>query len=119
MSTQIGSICHIELYARVLEESAQFYGDLFGWKTTPHDLGYLIWTDPSGNNGGFTTAGGPVTNPAATFYIKVEDIPGTLRKIEDHGGVIIREKTAINIEHGFYAIFRDPAGNNVGLQCTK
>jgi len=119
MACENGSICHIELHARVLEESAQFYGELFGWTTQAHDLGYLFWTDTAGNSGGFTTAGAPVTNPAATFYIKVDNIAATLRRVEDHGGIIIREKTAIGDNKGFYALFRDPAGNNMGIQCNK
>ena len=119
MATGRGSICHIELHARMLEESAGFYEDLFGWTSTPHDKGYLFWKDTAGFSGGFTTAGEPVTNPAATFYIRVEDIPATLAQIDDHGGVIIREKTPIAPGMGFYALFRDPAGNNIGLQCGE
>ncbi|MDP8240178.1 MAG: VOC family protein [Candidatus Hatepunaea meridiana] len=119
MSTPIGSICHNEIFARDLAESAKFYGDLFGWNTSPQDAGYLSWKDTAGNSGGFTTAGAPITNPAATFYIKVEDIPAMLEKITRHGGVIIRQKTDIGGNYGFYALFRDLAGNNVGLWCGK
>ena len=110
-----GGICHQEIYARDLTESSRFYGDLFGWTTSPHDAGYLFWKDPGGNTGGFTTAGAPVTNPAATFYITVGNITDTLEKIKQHGGVVIRQKTEIGSGHGYYALFRDPAGNNVGL----
>ncbi len=119
MKDPFGSICHLELYAKDLDKSATFYRTLFGWTTQGHDAGYMMWKDPAGNNGGFTTAGAPVTNPAATFYIKVDDIPKTLRKIRDQGGVIIREKTAIGGDYGYYALFRDPAGNNVGIQSSQ
>ncbi len=119
MSSPEGSIIHIELHARTLPESAQFYAQLFGWQTTPHDKGYLMWKDAGGNSGGFTTAGEPITNPAATMYIKVSDIPGTLANIEKAGGVIIREKTPIGEGLGYYALFRDPAGNNMGLQSSE
>ncbi|MCB2199888.1 VOC family protein [bacterium] len=119
MSSQEGSVCHIELYARTLEESAQFYVELFGWSTTPHDLGYLFWKDTAGNSGGFTTAGAPVTNPAATIYLHVADIPKMLKQIEQAGGTTIREKTDIGGGNGYYALFRDPAGNNIGLQCGE
>ena len=119
MVIPVGGICHHEIYARDLNESAEFYSNLFGWKTSPHDAGYLFWEDTGDNSGGFTTAGAPVTNPAATFYIKVEEIPVILAKIVEAGGVIIRQKTEIGGSHGFYALFRDPAGNNVGLWCSK
>ncbi len=115
MAIPVGGICHLELFARDLKESAFFYGDLFGWTTTPHDAGYLFWKDPSGFGGGFTTAGSPVTNPAATFYIKVDNLSDVLNNISEHGGVIIRERTEIGGDNGFYALFRDPSGNNIGL----
>lgn len=118
MST-IGSIIHIELYARDLSESARFYREVFGWTTSEHDLGYMFWKDAAGNSGGFSTAGAPVVNPSATFYIKVENIPASLKAIVEHGGVIIREKTPIPGDHGYYALFRDPAGNNVGIQASS
>ncbi len=115
MSDPVGSVCHLELFAIDLRQSAKFYSDLFGWNSSSLDQGYLPWSDPAGLSGGFTTAGSPVTNPAATFYIKVDDIPGTLQKILAAGGVVIRERTEIGGGHGFYALFRDVAGNNVGL----
>ncbi|HEB83986.1 MAG TPA: VOC family protein [Bacteroidetes bacterium] len=118
MNVPFGGIIHIELFARELEESARFYRALFGWTTEPHDAGYLFWKAPGGLSGGFTTAGAPVTNPAATFYIRVDDIEEMLEKIVEHGGVVIREKTAIGGGHGVYALFRDPAGNNIGLQAN-
>jgi predicted enzyme related to lactoylglutathione lyase len=114
-----GSVCHLELYARQLDESAKFYSDLFLWEISPHDSGYLFWEDPDGLSGGFTTAGAPVTNPAATFYMKVESIPDMLIRIKQNGGIVIRERTEIGKNKGFYALFRDPAGNNVGLWCAS
>ncbi|MFH0882304.1 MAG: VOC family protein [bacterium] len=119
MSGNPGSICHLEVFAIDLNESAKFYGDLFGWTTDPHDAGYLFWEDTEGMTGGFTTAGSPVTNPAATFYIRVKDIMHALANVQQAGGVVIREKTEIGGDNGYYALFRDPAGNNVGLFCRK
>ena len=81
MTISVGAICHIELFARDLRESAAFYSQLFGWTSSPHDAGYLFWKDPDGNSGGFTTAGAPCTNPAATVYIKVDDIPAALERV--------------------------------------
>ena len=119
MAIPVGGICHHEIFARDLKESEKFYSDLFGWTTSPHDPGYLFWKAPGGYSGGFITAGAPITNPAATFYIKVDDIPATLDKIVKLGGVVARPKTEIGGDNGFYALFRDPAGNNVGLWSAK
>ena len=119
MSSPTGSICHLELFAHNLEKTSYFYGDLFGWVTQPHDKGYSFWKDPADFSGGFTTAGAPVTNPAATFYIKVGNIPAKLKEIEKKGGIVVKEKTEIGGDNGFYALFRDLSGNNVGLWCNK
>lgn len=119
MKLPVGSICHLELFARDLEESVRFYGDLFGWKSKPHDAGYRMWEDTNGMSGGFTTAGAPVTNSAATVYIRVDSIEEMLRRIVGIGGTVIREKTEIAGNNGYYALFRDPAGNNIGLWCAK
>jgi hypothetical protein len=119
MARPYGSITHLEVFARDLQESAKFYGDVFGWTTEPHDSGYLFWKDPNGFSGGFTTAGSAMTNPAATFFIRVDDIPDTLAKVRNAGGVIVREKREIGGGHGYFGIFRDPAGNNVGLQSSQ
>jgi len=120
MSQPNGAICHVELFARDLEESAKFYGNMFGWKTTPSSAGYMAWSDPAGMSGGFTTAGAPLTNSAATIYIKVANISRELKRIRKAGGVIILEKRTIpDGDWGCYALFRDPAGNNVGLWSAK
>ncbi len=119
MAIPNGSVCHIELFAWDLKVSAEFYAKLFGWKTSPHDEGYQFWKDPNGNSGGFTTAGAPITNPAATFYLKVDNIQDMLDRIIDNGGVIIRNRTEIGGNNGYYALFRDPAGNNIGLWCAR
>ena len=115
MASPVGSICHLELFAVNLDISAGFYYDLFGWTTVDHDEGYRGWRDTGGLSGGFTTAGAPVTNPAATVYIKVDDIPAKMQEIITKGGTAIRPKTAIGSDHGYYSLFRDPAGNNIGL----
>ena len=120
MPTPKGSVCHVELFAADLRKSAKFYSDLFGWKVMPSSAGYTAWSDPAGMSGGFTTAGAPLTNSAATIYIKVANIPRELKRIQKAGGVIILEKRTIpGGDWGCYALFRDPAGNNIGLWAAK
>jgi predicted enzyme related to lactoylglutathione lyase len=45
----------------------------------------------------------------------VKDIEKKLREIEHAGGKIIKEKTGISPEFGFYALFNDPCGSLMGL----
>lgn len=115
MSTPTGAICHLELFVKDLDKSPKFYESLFGWKTSGDNSGYLFWEDTAGFSGDYTTAGGPVIYPAATFYIKVDDIPEMLKRIEKNGGTTVKEKTEIGGDNGYYALFSDLSGNTVGL----
>lgn len=47
-------------------------------------------------------------------YFKVDDIEQTLNKVKQLGGKVIQEKSEIpNV--GFYGIFSDTDGNQIGL----
>ena len=45
----------------------------------------------------------------------VSDIPAKLAEIVEHGGQIVQGETEIGGGYGFYAHFRDPNGNRLGL----
>ena len=48
-------------------------------------------------------------------YFFVDDLDGTLSRIENAGGKIVKPKAEITNEHGFYAIINDTEGNRIGL----
>jgi len=52
------------------------------------------------------------------LYILVDDIPARLKKIDGHGGKTITPMTAIP-GMGFYAVFSDAEGNQIGLFSEK
>jgi len=81
-----------------------FYASNFGW--------------PIGESNGMTTPGLNGTlreDPAETLiYLGVKDIAGVFSRIVDTGGSVVMPRTVIpNIVT--FAIFKDPAGNRVGL----
>ena len=85
----------------------RFYADVFEWKISP--------------SGAFTTtvtAPLPATirqDPAATvFYIGVEDVTATLAKIVATGGTIQFPRFEVP-GRVVIGMFKDPAGNSVGL----
>jgi len=51
----------------------------------------------------------------STVYFWVDDLDGTISKVEGFGGVILQPKTMISEEHGFYSLIKDTEGNRVGL----
>lgn len=50
-----------------------------------------------------------------TVYFWVDDLDGTLSKVEGAGGIILQRKTKINDEHGFYGLIKDTEGNRIGF----
>ncbi len=114
MSNPVGSICHLEIFATDVEVSGKFYQDLFGWKITMLDNGWMLWDDPAGLGGDFVTSGTPIPK-STTFYISVDDIPTALERVVKLGGIVVQEKTDIGHDYGFYALILDPAGNHIGL----
>jgi predicted enzyme related to lactoylglutathione lyase len=92
----------------------RFYQDLFGWDVTPVES-----TGGSyGRVGGAGVDGGVGTFPEApsyvTVYVRAHDPAAALRRAEELGGSTLMEpreaSPGITV-----AMFRDPAGNAVGL----
>ena len=108
-------VVHIEFSALDLEASAKFYSDLFGWKVEQMPaMNYATFEAEGGPGGGFN----PVTaeNPAGTVlvYIGTEDVDASLAKAMALGGKIVAPRMEIP-NMGWFGVFQDPSGNNVGL----
>lgn len=108
-------IVHVEISANDREAAGQFYTDLFGWDVQQRpEMNYATFDTKNGPGGGFF----PVSNenPAGTVlvYVGTDDIEATLAKAESLGGKTVVPKTEIpNI--GWFAFFKDPTGNQIGL----
>ena len=108
-------IIHIEFSASDREDAGRFYNDVFGWQIQQMpEMNYATFEAQGGPGGGFN----PVDeqNPAGTIlvYIDTKDINADLKKIETLGGTTIVPKTEIP-KIGWFAIFADLTGNQVGL----
>jgi predicted enzyme related to lactoylglutathione lyase len=113
-----GSLCHTEIYARDLGESMLFYAELFDWDVRNSMNGYGMWKDGFGNEGGFSTTGRP-NDTGCTLYFKVDSMEDYLQKFKERGVEITQEKTQIAPDFGYYCLFKDPAGNIMGLWSKK
>jgi hypothetical protein len=106
-------VCHVEIPAPDPAGLAAFYARVFGWTTEPMGPDYVLFRDGTGGGGFDGSAkvceGGPV------LVMGVADIDAKLREIEAAGGRTLQGKTAIGDGRGFYAYFRDPAGNRMGI----
>ena len=109
------NVVHVEIPAVNPEAAGKFYQELFGWKLRhDHELNYSMWEDDTGPAGGFPAVSDQ--NPAGQVlvYIDSEDIDADLKKVEELGGTVLMKKDEIP-QTGWFALFKDPTGNVIGL----
>lgn len=109
-------ICHIEIPCKDVARAKAFYGKIFGWTFQDFGESYAVFNTGNGVGGGLDlrTDDFP-TERGITLYIEIEDIPQYLTKVNEEGCRIIKEKTEISKEFGYYALFADTEGNVMGL----
>ncbi len=108
-------IVHIELSAVDSESAGKFYADVFGWKVEPFaGSDYMTFEAAPGPGGGFNVIDKDHKAGEIIPYIQVDDIEAKLKEVAAHGGKTIQGKSPIPGE-GFFALFRDPSGNVLGL----
>ena len=109
-----GKICYIEIPAIDIAESAQFYQQVFGWQTRQRADGSTAFDDTVGEVSGTWVLGrSPSTDPGLVVSIMVANAANTIEAIIAAGGTIVQP---INPdEQEVYALFRDPAGNVLGI----
>lgn len=115
------SIVHIEIPATNSSEAGKFYGEVFGWNIqTDPTYNYTMFAIEGGLGGGFVQpTAASANNPeykidSLLVYIGTDDIDASLASVEAHGGKTIMPKQEIP-GVGWFAIFRDPSGNQVAL----
>jgi uncharacterized protein len=109
-----GKICYIELPAEDVTRSADFYANVFGWKTRQRGDGHLAFDDVTGAvSGTWVTGRKPAAEPGLLLYVMVDDVAATIDVVVAHGGVLVQPIGGDAPE--ITARFRDPAGNTIGL----
>jgi len=109
-----GKICYIEIPAIDISGSAQFYQRAFGWHVRQRGDGSTAFDDTTGGVSGTWVLGRPPSNvPGLLVYIMVASAAPTIEAITAAGGEIVQP---VNPDEGeIYALFRDPAGNILGI----
>jgi uncharacterized protein len=112
-------VVHFEINTASQPDLARFYADAFGWNMQPETEDYIqintngvcAGTGAPGIDGGI----GP-SEPGddfVTFYVQVPDVEATLAHVVEHGAEVDLPPT--DAGRIVFAIFRDPAGNRIGL----
>ena len=109
-----GKICYIELPSRNVKESSDFYLSVFGWDVRRRGDGSTAFDDGVGQvSGTWRTDRNPSSEIGMLVHIMVDDMEETIKKVKDHGGVIVQPVGMDAPE--ITAHFRDPSGNILGL----
>ena len=111
----MNGLCYWEIPSTNVAKSSAFYAKLFGWKMEPSTKDYMMFQAKSGLNGGIQKVK-KTPGQGVMVYIEVKDIPATLEKVVKLGGKVLKPKTEIGSDWGYWAVFRDPGGSSsVGL----
>jgi Predicted enzyme related to lactoylglutathione lyase len=109
-----GKVCYIEIPARDIDASADFYRSVFGWKTRKRGDGSLAFDDGAGEVSGTWVLGRKaMTEPGLLIYIMVDSVASTVDAVIAHSGIIVQPIGGDAPE--ITARFSDPAGNVLGL----
>jgi uncharacterized protein len=107
-------VVHFEIGCRDSKAPAEFYASMFGWSMNPMGPAVMIDTGTKEGVQGHINSLGHEPHKYTQFYVRVDDIPATLKKIESLGGKTVVSETPIPAS-GSFAWFSDPEGNVVGL----
>jgi uncharacterized protein len=109
-----GKICYVEIPAVDITQSAQFYEEVFGWKTRRRGDGQIAFDDGVGEVSGTWVKGRPPSiEPGLLIYIMVDSVAETIEAVVANGAEIVQPIGVDAPE--ITARFRDPAGNIIGL----
>ncbi len=100
-----GKVCYVEIPAIDIQQSADFYAQVFGWRLRRRGDGHLAFDDTAGEVSGTWVVGRP---PSAQ-----DSVAATIDSVRAHGGGLVQPIGADAPE--VTARVRDPAGNVLGL----
>ncbi len=116
-----GDFCWFEVNTRDVEGVKAFYNKLFGWTTSPSQMGggvYHHWHDKNGVMfGGIMNMNGPEWEgvPAHWMsYVRVDDCDKKAAAVTNLGGKICVPPTAIPTV-GKFCVINDPTGGTISL----
>jgi uncharacterized protein len=125
MPKKMNAVGWFEIPVTDLDRAVKFYESVLGIKLSRNEMGPLkmAWfpweEDAMGAAGSLVKADGYTPSYAGTLvYFAVQDIDGTLAKINANGGKTLLPKMSIG-EYGFIAHFQDTEGNRVALHSEK
>lgn len=105
-----GQLSYLQIPARDVQKSAEFYARVFGWHIEHPHPGF----DAPGLIGQWVTDR-PATRDAGFLpWLDVDNMIEALKRVRAHGGEVLEHPTPDGPDR-LLATVRDPAGNVVGI----
>ncbi|MEJ7681906.1 MAG: VOC family protein [Segetibacter sp.] len=105
-----GKICYIEIPALDVQQSSNFYQNVFGWNIWEDNGGNISFDDTVGQvSGMWVLDREPTTKPGLLISIMVYNVSDTLKLIAENHGKVVQNPDENASE--VIARFSDPAGN--------
>ncbi len=108
-------VIHTEIRSQDPDQTRKFFADLFGWKVAAEGAfpGYTFID--TGVEGGTFVAIGPrqAAEDEVLFFVGVEEVTATLKRVEDLGGTIIQPEQ--KVPGTSFAVLADTQGHKVGV----
>lgn len=113
-----GRITHFEIYGDNPGALADFYRGVLGWPIERAE-GVDYWRIQLDSTDNGTPSGGVTYRPSIPVrgwlqYVQVESLDAAVAKVEQAGGKVLRERTAVP-RTAWYAVVADPEGNAFAL----
>ncbi|MDQ3871849.1 MAG: VOC family protein [Chloroflexota bacterium] len=115
---QHGEFTYVEIPSDDPERTQRFYQGVFGWQFRPMEgyPDYFVFETPAGREGvnGAVGRRGTAVGQQTRNYVQVDSIDQTVPRIEQLGGSLVQAKAEVPGQ-GWFAVVRDPEGNEFAL----
>ena len=105
-------IDYVEFNVTDIPKTRDFYGKAFGWTFTDYGPEYCEFNDGR-LKGGFTTLSSPRSGGGPLVVLYANDLPATVKRVEDAGGRIVRPIYSFPGGQRFH--FADPDGYELAV----
>ncbi len=113
------SIAWYEIHVPDLDVAQRFYGAVFGWSFQPFRDGYAVASEGGRPICGLSADQGSPAGRSVRVYLATDELESVLDRVRTAGGEVTQERTLVNEEFGWFALFTDPSGLSLGVMTSK
>lgn len=117
MSEVLSPVNWWEIEVPDLDEAGAFYGAVFGWTMVPFGDSSLFAMRGESMVCGLNRVEGEPSGRGVRAYLESTDMEATLARVQEAGGTVVTGRSLVDMDGdmGWWALFTDPSGVNLGL----